>query len=86
MSEISIKFQVKGLVTFYKAADILGVTRPNIYHLVEIGKLHRIDIGETAYVLMDEVNRLKTEKKPETGAVETPVSQEVSGPGEKEPN
>lgn len=59
MSKISVTLKVEGLVTFQEAADALEVTRPNIYHLIESGKLHAFYIGETPYVPSYEVERLK---------------------------
>ncbi len=61
--KIAVSIQVEGLVDFYKAAEILQISRPHIYWLIETGKLHRIDILGTSYVPLFEVEAQKKNGK-----------------------
>ncbi|MBA7592513.1 hypothetical protein ES708_34700 [subsurface metagenome] len=59
MEEITL--EVSNLLTFTKAAEMLGVSRPTIYNLVNRQELHPVAIGRNRYLLRHEVERLKRE-------------------------
>ncbi|MBA7706539.1 hypothetical protein ES703_115393 [subsurface metagenome] len=59
MEEITL--EVSNLLTFTKAAGMLGVSRPTVYNLVNRQQLHPVTIGRNRYLLHHEVERLKQE-------------------------
>ena len=61
MKELTL--EVNNLITFTKAAKLIGVSRPTIYNLINKQKLHPVTIGRNRYLLHDEIQRIKNEKK-----------------------
>ncbi len=59
MEEITL--EVSNLLNFTKAAEMLGVSRPTVYNLINRHQLHPILIGHNRYLLRDEVERIKRE-------------------------
>ncbi|MBA7481026.1 hypothetical protein ES707_16494 [subsurface metagenome] len=59
MEEITL--EVSNLLTFTKAAEMLGVSRPTVYNFVNRQQLHPVTIGRNRYLLRHEVERLKQE-------------------------
>ena len=59
MERLSIR--TDDLVTCNKAAEILGVSRPTVYNMIERYQLHPVLIGRNRYLLRAEVERLKEE-------------------------
>lgn len=57
VEEITIR--TPDLVNFTDAAEILGVSRPTIYNLIEKQKLHIVAFGRNRYLLRAEILRLK---------------------------
>ncbi len=57
MADLSI--QTNDLVTFSEAAEILGVSRPTVYNMIERYQLHPVMIGRNRYLLRTEVENLK---------------------------
>lgn len=60
MEQLTIK--TNDLVTFKDAADLLGVSRPTVYNLVEKLQLHPIMIGNNRYLLRNEVEFVKSQQ------------------------
>jgi excisionase family DNA binding protein len=59
VAKITFSTEVPELLTFSEAAELLGMSRPNLYNLIDTGRLHRINIGNSGYVLRVEVEGLK---------------------------
>lgn len=47
------------LINFSQAAELLGVSRPTIYAMVERGELHPTQIADRQYIKIEEVESLK---------------------------
>jgi excisionase family DNA binding protein len=46
-------------INFSQAAEILNVSRPTIYAMIERGELHPIQIADRQYLKRDEVDTIK---------------------------
>ena len=55
----SITIRTPDLVNFTEASEMLGVSRPTIYNLIEKKKLHIVAFGRNRYLLRAEIERLK---------------------------
>ena len=51
------------LITFTRAASILGVSRPTIYNLIKKHNLHPVVIGRNRYLRIEELEVIKKEVK-----------------------
>lgn len=60
MEQLTIK--TNDIMNFKDAADLLGVSRPTIYNLVEKLQLHPIMIGNNRYLLRNEVEFVKSQQ------------------------
>jgi len=49
------------LINFSQAAELLSVSRPTIYAMIERGELHPIQIADRQYLKRDEVEHLSKE-------------------------
>lgn len=49
-------------INFSQAAELLGVSRPTIYAMIERGELHPIQIADRQYLRKDEVDELIKEQ------------------------
>lgn len=58
-----IVLEVKNLLNFSKAAQILGVSRPTLYKFIKQGKLHPVSIGRNRFLALGEVQSLKREEQ-----------------------
>ena len=63
MEEITL--EVNNLLTFTRAAEMLSVSRPTVYNLVNKNQLHPVVIGRNRYLLRHEVERLKRDMNEE---------------------
>lgn len=63
-----VKLKVENLLSYKEAAEILKVSRPAIYWMVDNGKLRSMEIGGKRFVLKEDVKRLQKERAA-TGAV-----------------
>jgi excisionase family DNA binding protein len=45
------------LINFSQAAELLSVSRPTIYAMIERGELHPVQIADRQYLKMDEVEQ-----------------------------
>ena len=64
MSEFTL--EISNLVNFTEAAEILGVSRPTIYALIEKQQLHPVAIGRNRYLLRDEIAYIKKKEATES--------------------
>ena len=60
MSELTIN--TSDLLTLSEAAEILKVSRPTVYNLIEKYQLHPVLIGRNRYLLRSEVEALDIAK------------------------
>jgi len=51
------------LINFSQAAELLGVSRPTIYAMIERGELHPVQIADRQYLNRDEVEGIKGRNK-----------------------
>lgn len=61
MTEVGLR--AEDYLSYQQAADMLNVTRPAIYWMVDNGKLQSKEIGGKHFVLKDEVEKLQKERE-----------------------
>ncbi len=75
VAKVSLQIDVPDLLAFSEAAEILGVSRPAVYAMIESGRLHRVNLGDSGFVLRAEVEKMKKAKMAEAGVAAAPASE-----------